>query len=74
MTTAREIIETVLGPFVNTDREIWREREGDYYADSIFVTEDGGIGLNCGGSVIVLPVRAWHAYAHAGLAAGLKPD
>lgn len=24
----------------NTDREIYREREGDYYADSVHVTEN----------------------------------
>lgn len=44
----------------NTDREIWREREGDYYADSIFVTKEGAIGINCGGHVIVKPVTEWH--------------
>lgn len=44
---------------VNTDREIWREREGDFYADSLFVTAGGGIGINCGGAVIVKPVREW---------------
>lgn len=43
----------------NTDRELWREREGDYYADSIHVTESGGIGINAGGLVIVKPLRAW---------------
>lgn len=48
---------------VNTDREIWREREGDYYADSIHVTEGGGIGINCGGSVFVMPVRDWYKLA-----------
>lgn len=47
----------------NTDREIWREREGDYYADSIHVTKGGGIGLNCGGMVYVKPVREWHKSA-----------
>lgn len=33
---------------VNTDREIWRgpdTGDGSYYADSIHVTEDGGIGI-----------------------------
>ena len=25
----------------NTDRELWREREGDYYANSIHVTATG---------------------------------
>jgi hypothetical protein len=51
----------------NTDREIWREREDDYYADSIHVTEQGGIGINCGGYVITLPVREWHRLAAATL-------
>jgi hypothetical protein len=47
----------------NTNRELWREREGDYYADSLFVTEGGGIGMNVGGLVIVLPLRMWHKLA-----------
>jgi hypothetical protein len=50
---------------VNTDREIWRERDGDYYADSIHVTEGGGIGINCGGYVIVKPIREWFRLAAA---------
>ena len=45
---------------INTDRELWREREGDYYADSIHVTEHGAIGINCGGLVIVAPLKRWH--------------
>jgi hypothetical protein len=48
------------GACENTDRELWREREGDYYADSIFVTAQGGIGINCGGHVFVMPLRDWH--------------
>jgi hypothetical protein len=47
----------------NTDRELWRERDGDYYADSLFVTESGGIGINCGGTVIVRPLREWFRLA-----------
>jgi hypothetical protein len=47
----------------NTDREIWRVREGDYYADSIHVTAHGGIGINHGGTVIVMSLRDWHAAA-----------
>lgn len=47
----------------NTDREIWREREGDYYADSIHVTKGGGIGIDCGGTVYVKPIREWHRLA-----------
>jgi hypothetical protein len=56
--------------YVNTDREIWRDVQnnpfkhaGDYYADSIHVTEQGGIGINVGGTVYVLPLRKWHALA-----------
>ena len=48
----------------NTDRELWRgpdEGNGSYYADSIHVTEGGGIGINCGGYVFVRPLRDWHA-------------
>lgn len=44
----------------NTDRELYREVEGDYYANSIFVTEDGRIGMNVGGTVIVQPIAKWH--------------
>ena len=48
------------GPCENTDKEIWREVEGDYYSPSIHVTESGGIGVNVGGYVIVAPVEEWH--------------
>jgi len=43
----------------NSDRELFREIEGDYYSDKIFVTKEGGIGINCGGSVIISPIRNW---------------
>lgn len=49
--------------FENTDRELWRERPDDYYADSVHVTEQGGIGINCGGMVYVKTPREWHAAA-----------
>lgn len=49
----------------NTDRELWRETEGDYYSSSIHVTEGGGIGMQVGGYVIVMPVREWHKLARA---------
>lgn len=45
----------------NTDRELWRERLGDFYADSVFVTEGGSIGMQAGGYVIVKPIRQWVA-------------
>jgi hypothetical protein len=47
----------------NTDRELWRETDGDYYAPSIHVTALGGIGINVGGTVFVRTVRQWHALA-----------
>jgi hypothetical protein len=45
---------------INTDKELWREKAGDYYSDSLHVTLGDGIGINCGGHVIVAPVRSWH--------------
>jgi hypothetical protein len=48
---------------MNTDRELWREREGDAYADSMFVTACGSIGINVGGHVIVKPLRDWFSLA-----------
>jgi hypothetical protein len=51
------------GSCLNTDREIWREKQGDFYSDSILVTEDNGIGINCGGYVIVAPLKSWYKIA-----------
>lgn len=48
-------------PAANTDRELWREREGDYYSPSIHVTAQGAIGINVGGTVHVRTLREWHA-------------
>ena|ERR1700744_2704331 len=51
---------------VNTDKEIWRgpdEGNGSYYADSLHITKDGALGINCGGSVRVRPIRDWHNLA-----------
>ena len=45
----------------NTDTELWRAPPGDYYADSVHITEGGGLGINCGGLVIVRPLRDWHS-------------
>ena len=50
----------------NTDREIWRgpdEGNGDFYADSLFITKEGALGIQCGGSVYVKPIREWHRLA-----------
>ena len=51
-------------PRANTNRELWREKEGDYYAPSIHVTATGGIGINVGGHVWVKTLREWHAIAN----------
>lgn len=53
-------------PCQNTDIEIWRVVPGDFYSPSIHVTQEGGIGINVGGTVIVKSVRDWHALAMAG--------
>lgn len=47
-------------PCQNTDREIWRRKPGDFYSPSIYVTQSGGIGMNCHGHVIVAPLEKWH--------------
>lgn len=52
----------------NTDRELWREREGDYYSPALFVTEGGGIGIDVGGNVVVRPIREWHKLSASELA------
>lgn len=74
---ANAIARAVLsGPVENTDRELWREPDegnGSHYADSIFVTEYGGIGINCGGYVIVMPLHKWFALARPKSLA-LKPE
>jgi hypothetical protein len=58
----------------NTDKEIWRGKSraecGDddrYYADSLFIPESDveALGINCGGHVIVKPIREWHRLALA---------
>ena len=48
----------------NSDTEIWRETQGDYYAPSIHVTKDGMIAVNVGGNVFVRDVREWHKLAN----------
>ena len=48
---------------VNTDKELWRETEGDYYSNSVHVTSSGGIGINVGGFVRVLTLQQWHEAA-----------
>jgi hypothetical protein len=51
----------------NTDRELWRQPDkdgkGDFYSDSVHVTQDGGIGINVGGLVFVKTLAQWHRLA-----------
>ena len=44
---------------INTDKEIWRKVKDDYYSPSIHVTEEGNIGINVYGQVIVMPIEDW---------------
>jgi hypothetical protein len=52
---------------MNTDRELYREPDkddkGDFYSDSVHVTQDGGIGINVGGLVFVKTLAQWHRLA-----------
>ena len=48
--------------YKNTDRELW-SASPDAFASSIHVTERGGIGVNVGGTVIVMPIEKWHTLA-----------
>jgi hypothetical protein len=52
-----------MNEYENTDKEIWREIEGEYYSPNIFVTEQGKIGINVGGVVYVQSVEKWHQQA-----------
>lgn len=51
--------------FQNIDREIWRQDLQDpldpdnFYAPSVHVTAGNGIGINVGGTVVVMTPEAW---------------
>lgn len=56
----------------NTDREIYRGPDdgcGDYYSDSLHITAEGALGIDCDGYVVVKPIRTWHGLAKAHAAA-----
>lgn len=57
----------------NTDRHLWPLVSEHADADTIHVTKGGGIGINVGGHVIVLPLREWHALALRASQAGGAP-
>jgi len=50
-------------PSKNTDTELFRETEGDYYSPSLHETKDGKIGIDVGAHVIVKSLREWHGLA-----------
>lgn len=64
---------------LNTDRELWREPDEGFgmgaYMPSIHVAEGGGIGINVGGMVHVMPLRRWHDLAEwfGSLRGALRP-
>lgn len=62
------------GPCVNTDRDLWQEREGDVYSARVFLTKGGGIGMDVGGLCIVKPIRDWHALAKPGVPWPERPE
>jgi len=45
---------------INTDVEIWRKTEGDFYSPAIYVTKNGGIKISVGGYVITMSIEDWH--------------
>lgn len=54
------------GPVENTDRHLWPQTSvPGAREESIHVTASGGIGINVGGKVIVMPLPAWHEAAEA---------
>jgi hypothetical protein len=54
---------TDITAYKNTDKEIWRKVKDDYYSPSIHITETGGVGINVGGYVIIMPIEKWHFVA-----------
>jgi hypothetical protein len=56
--------QTQGGPCENTDRHLWPETTPDGQTNErIFVTAQGGIGIDVAGCVFVKPLRAWHDLA-----------
>ena len=52
------------GAVINTDKEIYRSGP-DGYADTVFVTTSGGIGIQSGGRVNVRTPRGWTELSQA---------
>lgn len=60
--------------YVNTDKEIWRKEENNYYSPSIHITKDKGVGINVGGKVFVKPIEEWHKLAQSQECSCEKPN
>ena len=54
-----KLSEPVSDAYTLSRKLLGRTLEGDHYADSIHVTEHGGIGINVAGHVVVMPLRGW---------------
>lgn len=52
-------------PAKNTDTELWREPPGDFYSNSVHITQKGELGINVGGTVFVMTLKQWHEAACA---------
>lgn len=44
----------------NTDIHLWKKDPENHFSPSVHATENGGIGINVGGHVIVMSVEKWH--------------
>ena len=56
---------------LNTDVELWREPIPPTGLEpaKLFLTREGGIGMNVGGYCVVRPIRVWHQLTHGDVAA-----
>ena len=44
----------------NTDIKLWIKDKENCFSPSVHATQDGCIGINVGGTVIVKPIEVWH--------------
>lgn len=52
------------GPCENTDRHLWPQvSEPGAPHESLHITKNGALGINCGGYVYEKPIREWHKLA-----------
>ncbi len=69
--------EEYSGPFLNTDREIYRRPSPEamdpdgYYQPSLHITESGALSISVGGTVHTRSIEEWHDLA-GGVFPGIK--